>query len=290
MKLTLAICRASLFVGALLWATVTPAQYRFESWNTDTGLPQNSINDIKQTRDGYVWLTTFDGLVRFDGVRFTVFDKGNTPGISSNRFLRMLEDSQGDLWAGTEEGGLVRYHQGRFSSYGKESGLTNLNVVYLTDHQGSVVAYFAGEGVMRFANEKLQPIKPPNRFEENDSTPRAAQRVPCSRNGERLSCLAYGSWSVADGLPSLDRVSPDAVDDGHGALWLATSDPALVRIEHGKVTKIYREHDGLPGRPVIFITGAHCRLLSLDQQGRGWLTDISNLQSWSIGNDLPAAI
>src|SRR5262245_12138639 len=89
-----------------------PAPSRFVSWTTETGLPQNTVYDIHQTRDGYIWLTTFDGLVRFDGVRFTVFDKGSTPGISSNRFLRMFEDSRGDLWAGTEEGGLVRYHQG----------------------------------------------------------------------------------------------------------------------------------------------------------------------------------
>jgi ligand-binding sensor domain-containing protein len=66
-------------------ATVT-AQYRFESWTADDGLPQNSVRSITQTRDGYLWLTTFDGLVRFDGVRFAVFDKSNTKGLSTNRF------------------------------------------------------------------------------------------------------------------------------------------------------------------------------------------------------------
>src|SRR5258708_37535895 len=99
------------------------AQYQFSSWTVDAGLPQNTVYDIRQTRDGYLWLTTFDGLVRFDGVRFTVFNKGTTPGISSNRFLRLYEDVQGDLWAGTEDGGVVRYHQGRFNSYGREQGL-----------------------------------------------------------------------------------------------------------------------------------------------------------------------
>jgi ligand-binding sensor domain-containing protein len=68
--------------------TVT-AQYRFDSWTTDKGLPQNSVRSIIQTRDGYLWLTTFDGLVRFDGVRFTVFDKSNTRGLSTNRFTAL---------------------------------------------------------------------------------------------------------------------------------------------------------------------------------------------------------
>jgi ligand-binding sensor domain-containing protein len=102
---------------ALAAAGLAQAQYRFKSWTTDTGLPQNTVYDIRQTRDGYLWLSTFDGLVRFDGVRFTVFNKGNTQGISSNRFLSFYEDMRGDLWAGTEDGGVVRYHECHFTSY-----------------------------------------------------------------------------------------------------------------------------------------------------------------------------
>ena len=56
------------------------AQYRFDKWSTDEGLPQNTVSAILQTRDGYLWLATAGGLVRFDGLRFTVFDKGNTKG------------------------------------------------------------------------------------------------------------------------------------------------------------------------------------------------------------------
>ena len=91
-------------------------QYRTDFWTTDEGLPQNSVRSILQTRDGYLWFTTNDGLVRFDGVRFRIFGKGNTPGIVSNRFTSLHEDAQGDLWAGTEDGGLTRYSMGRFQS------------------------------------------------------------------------------------------------------------------------------------------------------------------------------
>ena len=55
-------------------------QYRFDSWTTDNGLPQNGVREITQTPDGYLWFTTFDGLVRFDGGKFTVFDKNNSKG------------------------------------------------------------------------------------------------------------------------------------------------------------------------------------------------------------------
>src|SRR6266849_1389532 len=62
------------------------AQVAIDLWSADNGLPQNIVRAICQTPDGYLWLATFDGLVRFDGVRFTTFDRSNTPGIKGNRF------------------------------------------------------------------------------------------------------------------------------------------------------------------------------------------------------------
>src|ERR1700730_4201548 len=251
-----------LALGALLCVGVaapTQAQYRFSSWTTDNGLPQNSVNDIRQTRDGYLWLSTFDGIVRFDGVRFTVFDKGNSPGISNNRFLRLYEDTQGDLWAGTEEGGIVRYHQGRFTSYGKEQGLMTLNAYYVTaDSDGHVVVYLSGGQALRFIDGKFQPFNPPNKFLENGPVRKENRRVPCPRVGDHIVCVGYGSegWGEADGLPSLNRVGGDGIDDGRGVLWMAMTDGGLVRIEKGKVVRVFTERDGLPGSPVLFVTGA----------------------------------
>src|SRR5687768_9390451 len=68
------------------------------AWDTDDGLPQNSITAMIQSRDGYLWLGTFGGLVRFDGNAFTVFDPGNTPGLSSGRITALRETSDGSLW------------------------------------------------------------------------------------------------------------------------------------------------------------------------------------------------
>lgn len=93
------------------------AQYQLDSWTTDQGLPQNSVQAILQTRDGYLWLTTFDGLVRFDGVRFTVFNRANTAGIGSNRFTTLYEDRGGILWVGSEHSIVTRYDGARFESF-----------------------------------------------------------------------------------------------------------------------------------------------------------------------------
>ncbi|MEZ5427326.1 MAG: diguanylate cyclase [Pyrinomonadaceae bacterium] len=97
------------------------AQYRFDSWTTDNGLPQNGVREIAQTPDGYLWFTTFDGLVRFDGVRFTNFNKANTKGIINNRLTGLYCDREGTLFATTAEDGILTiYRSGVFSSYSSE--------------------------------------------------------------------------------------------------------------------------------------------------------------------------
>lgn len=89
-----AICRhngcARICLSALLLVAICPsaafAQYHFDSWTAENGLPQNSVWSIRQTRDGYLWLTTENGLIRFDGVRLTIFNNGVDAGIAGARF------------------------------------------------------------------------------------------------------------------------------------------------------------------------------------------------------------
>src|SRR5690349_1647826 len=129
----------------LLWLGIlcaaAQAQYRYDHWTAETGLPQNIITAIHQTPEGYLWVATLDGLARFDGVRFTIFNKSNTPGLRSNRFTCLYQDDMGDLWAGTEVGVITRYHQGQFITYAIEQGLPTSVVYALTcDQQGRLWA------------------------------------------------------------------------------------------------------------------------------------------------------
>ena len=98
-------------------AAVPRAQYRIRSWTTSDGLPQNTINAIVQTRDGYLWIATFGGLVRFDGVRFTTFNTVNAPALRSARVTALHEDRGGILWAATETGEISCLRDGEFYSF-----------------------------------------------------------------------------------------------------------------------------------------------------------------------------
>jgi signal transduction histidine kinase/ligand-binding sensor domain-containing protein len=116
--------------------------FRLDSWTTADGLPSNTISALGQTRDGYLWLATDNGLARFDGIRFTVFSKSETAGIAGSRFLALWESSAGDLWAGTVDGGVSRYRDGRFTAFSTKDGLMRTVVRRIDeDAAGAIWAY-----------------------------------------------------------------------------------------------------------------------------------------------------
>ena len=103
--------------GAMAGARTWMRRIFFCGPGTDEGLPENSVTAITQTRDGYLWLTTYAGLARFDGVRLTIYTSANTPGLQSDRLTSLYEDRQGNLWIGHERGDLTRYRNGKFEPF-----------------------------------------------------------------------------------------------------------------------------------------------------------------------------
>src|SRR6185503_5015334 len=84
------------------------SQYLHDIWTIDQGLPQNGILAIAQGPDGYLWLGTEAGLVRFDGVSFTTFTTATTSGLKDNYVSFVAMDATGDVLAGTWVGGVTR--------------------------------------------------------------------------------------------------------------------------------------------------------------------------------------
>jgi PAS domain S-box-containing protein len=105
-----------------------PAQYVATVWQTEQGLPQNSVTAMVQDREGYLWLATTGGLARFDGVRFRVFGGDDFPSLQSSRFQSLYASRFGELWIGTRNGGLIRLHGGIVTTYLERDGLPSRNV------------------------------------------------------------------------------------------------------------------------------------------------------------------
>ncbi|MCP3667545.1 MAG: hypothetical protein GY696_34475 [Gammaproteobacteria bacterium] len=119
--------------------TVNIDNYNLELYSTQEGLPQSTILALIQSKDGFIWLATYEGLARFDGAGFRVFDKSNTPAIKSNRIKALVEDADGTLWVGTSAG-LLRYRRGGFRNFTVKDGLPGDSVTTL---------YVDGKGILR---------------------------------------------------------------------------------------------------------------------------------------------
>ena len=130
-------------------------QYVHTSWMKPDGLPVNAVLDIEQTRDGYLWLTTNDGLVRFDGVQLTWYHSGNTPGLDNNVLEALFEDSRGELWIGGNSG-LFRWVDGSLEEVRLADGssLAGANLI-VEDDTGLLWVSFHG-GIARVDDQIAQ--------------------------------------------------------------------------------------------------------------------------------------
>ena len=113
------LCWALAYIG--LWPcnvlgaeSTAPRNYVITVWPGEKGLPQNTITGIAQTLDGYLWITTLDGVARFDGVNFKIFKAGDTPTLGSGRVRFLSTGPHGKLWLATQEGGVIKLENGRF--------------------------------------------------------------------------------------------------------------------------------------------------------------------------------
>jgi ligand-binding sensor domain-containing protein len=138
-----------LAVVANLGVAAAASDYLIQSWEINQGLPQVSVLAIAQTRDRYLWVGTFGGLARFDGLTFTNFDSGTTPGLPSNRIVGLCEDSRGSLWVGTAEAGVAEYRDGVFRTYSEKDGLPSNRVRALVADSAGDVWIATWKGLVR---------------------------------------------------------------------------------------------------------------------------------------------
>ncbi len=113
--------------------------YSFDLWQTENGLPYNSVTSIVQTEDGYLWIGTYNGLARFDGVKFTVFNTSNTPQLTSNRITSLFKDAEGCLWIGDETGVLTRFCNGSFQHVALGGGWPGDQIIGINSDDGGSI-------------------------------------------------------------------------------------------------------------------------------------------------------
>ena len=223
------------------------SQFLHEAWGAQEGLPQNTVPAIAQTRDGYLWVGTELGLARFDGVRFSVFDKSNTPELKSNAVYALLADHQGNLWIGTNGGGLVRFQDGRFQPYGEAEGLSSGLILCLhEDRAGDLWIGTDGGGLDRLSHGRITVYRMQDGLANDTVFAIAEDRDGTLWIGTHagLSRVAHGrfkTYTTKDGLPA-DYVRCLYPARG-GGLWIGTNGSGLARFQNGTF-KAYRKEAG----------------------------------------------
>jgi signal transduction histidine kinase/ligand-binding sensor domain-containing protein len=238
-------------------------QYGTRTWGADQGLPQNEARGICQTPEGYLWIATLDGLARFDGVRFVVFNRSNTPGIISNRFTSMYCGAGGDLWLLTEGGSVTRYHDGFFHSFRPSDLGIQTNVRALSsDERGNIWVVFR-EGIFQW-NEGTGHF-------DRIYTRRLVPYHPLAWDGEgfwqvdgrQLICFVHGKF-VNLPLPAgvtEDAISGVAYDDETKQLWIENTAGRYINLSSGN-NKVYStpfemRHTGASAQEWVVQVGKH---------------------------------
>ena len=131
------------------------AQYVRRSWTVGQGLPHGTVRGFVQTADGYLWLATYEGLVRFNGEEFLVFEKGSTPEMLSNA-IRVVTRAGNTLWVGTNDG-LMRLQDGRFETVALPGGREIIGAL-VNAPDGTIWVGTAGGRVIRIADGRPEEM------------------------------------------------------------------------------------------------------------------------------------
>jgi signal transduction histidine kinase/ligand-binding sensor domain-containing protein len=140
--------------------------YSVNIWNTENGLPQNTVNKIVQTRDKFIWIATNDGLLRFDGLKFTLFNISNTPQLRSNRIIGLHEDEYGTLWISTENCKVTVYRNRQFTEIDDKGLLSGFISPFAEDQYGNVWIC-TNDILVRFTNYEIVFFQKINLFHDN---------------------------------------------------------------------------------------------------------------------------
>jgi ligand-binding sensor domain-containing protein/signal transduction histidine kinase len=262
---------------------VSPGNYVLDRWSSDDGLPQNFVTALLQTRDGFLWLGTQEGVVRFDGVRFDPFREDELAALGARQVLALAEGGDGSLWIGSYGGGLVRFRDGRLRRWGTGEGLpSNIVRTVVEDADGSILLG-TQRGLCRIRDGRAEAV-PLGSGGEAEPIVGAIRRgrdgtLWVGTQGRGLEGIGAGgsrSLSTTDGLPGSDVTA--LVEDRAGTLWIGTS-TGLGRLPRG-APRVIAEREGPSG------TKISCLLE--DRDGNVWIgSHAGGLDRWSGGRFSP---
>ncbi len=240
-------------------------QYKIDTWQTEQGLPLNTVQSLLQTRDGYLWIGTAGGLARFDGVRFAVFDALQAPDMASQPVFGFMEDAQGNLWIGHAKGASV-YRNGLFEVAISAEVTKSRRVWAFAQAKDGAIWAATENGLVRWFNGLTRVYQQADGLPTNRLRSLAFDRegtLWIGTTGGGLVSFAQERFQVHDpsnGFPH--REVRYVLADPDGSIWAATAGGGLAHVRDGKI-RTYTVADGLPTDQLTS--------LARDAQGALWI-------------------
>jgi PAS domain S-box-containing protein len=245
-------------------------QYGLSFWMSDDGLPQNTVCAIAQTKDGYLWFATEEGLARFDGVRYTTY-------LDRQNVHALLVSRDGSLWIGVG-GSVARYKNNRMTHYSTRDGLREGAVFVMSEAPDGTIWMGTRAGLNRYQHGKFSTYSATNGSVASWITATHVTRDGAlwwGTNGEGLKRLHRGivtTFTSSDGLS--DNFVVAIHQDRRGDLWIGTAG-GLNRMSDGNITAV----SGLEG-----LAGRYVKSIQEDRDGNLWVgTEGGGLIRYSRG-------
>lgn len=215
------------------------ASYVQTFWSDTNGLPSNRILDILQDEKGYIWLASYDGLIRFDGNDFTELTK-EKHGFTGLSPRVLCEDVDGTLWVGTNSSGLYSYKNKKFKEYGLEEGLPNLSIRAIKFDRDNTLWVGTADGLVKMDKSgRFVPV-----LHEDKSLGIISFVQPLKDMlliGSNLKGITTIQNEKIIKLPYLESIQEYtfscAYSDIDGSVWFGTKDGKIFNLREEKITE-----------------------------------------------------
>lgn len=226
----------SLFlVGAVVFSTLAAnaldpqrdvSQYSRDRWGSDKGFPGGSVSAIAQTADGYLWIGTERGLVRFDGLNFQLFAHAIPSSLPIGPIQGLTADAEGNLWIVLQNTQILRYHVGKFELGREEAEFGVTSVSHRID--GTVLLSSLAFGPLAYRSGKYEVLTSPSGL----ARPEATATAEADTRNTRLSwAIGFRPQRFADPNSTVTAMA----ETSDGKLWLGTQDKGLFYLSQGRV-------------------------------------------------------
>ncbi|HBQ58860.1 MAG TPA: hypothetical protein DD671_04355 [Balneolaceae bacterium] len=261
---------------------IDPKNYAITQFSMVDGLPQHTINDIIQTEDGYIWLATFGGLVRFDGISFTTYDRSNTEGMRSDRVLHMFEDSRGALWLGTEDG-FLKFKNGEFTSFLIEDDSFVYSPSTVKEDDFGTIWLMAAGKPFKILEDSLIAVETVQDSVLADKAVENAEGVWLAHEFEIFRTLGDTLVRVANLDSTIEKYIMDFVElpKNSGEYFFGTTGEGVFHYKDDEL-KLYSTEDGLASR--------YAWNFYVDSKQNLWVTSYLGISVWNGGGFTPVKL